>query len=95
MTILIKFLLLDFFNVSRRAPRKNKNAVYGLQMSALVPEIFKLETWLNCANEMTVDVIHSIQYYSKHINGVILANLQCRTLKRSRLIVVKETHLWL
>ena len=28
---------------------------------------------------MTGDVIHSTQYYIKHINGAILANLQCRT----------------
>ena len=44
---------------------------------------------------MTDDVIHSTQYYIKHINGVILANLQRRTLKLGGLIVLQGTHLWL
>ena len=44
---------------------------------------------------MTDDVVHSTQYYIKHINGAILANLQCRTLKLGRLIVLQETHLGL
>ena len=42
--------------------------------------------------EITDDVIHSTQCYIKHINGAILANLQCRTLKLGRLIVLQETH---
>ena len=92
---MIRFLPLDFFSISRRVPRKNENAVYRLQISALVPEIFKFEKWVKYANEMTVDVIHSTQYYIKHINGAILANLQCRTLKLGRLIVLQEKHLWL
>ena len=61
-------------------------------MSALVPEIFKFEKWVKYANEMTDDVIHSTQYYIRHINGAILTNLQCRTLKLGRLIVLQETH---
>ena len=44
---------------------------------------------------MTKDVIHSTLYYIKHINRAILANLQCRTVKLGRLIVLQETHLWL
>ena len=44
-----------------------------MQISALVPEIFKFEKWVKYANEMTDDVIHSAQYYIKHINGAILA----------------------
>ena len=71
---MIKFLPLDFLSVSRRVPWENKNAVYRLQISALVPEIFKFEKWVKYANEMTDDVIHSTQYYIKHINGAILAN---------------------
>ena len=78
-----------------RIPWKNKNAVYCLQISALVPEIFKSEKWLKYANEMTDDVIHSTQYCIKNINGAILANLQFRTLKRGRLIVLQETRVWL
>ena len=44
---MIKFLPLDFLSVSYRTPCKNKNAVYCLQISALVPKIFKLEKWVN------------------------------------------------
>ena len=36
-------------------------------------------------------LIHSTQYYLKYIDRVILANLQCRTLKLGRLIVLQET----
>ena len=92
---MIKFLPLDFLSVSHRVPWKNENAVYGLKISALVPEIFKFEKCKKYANDMTDDVIHSTQYYIKHINGAILTNLQCRTLKLGRLIVLQETHLWL
>ena len=92
---MIKFLTLDFFSVSHRVSRKNKNAVYRLQISALVPEIFKFEKWVKCVNEMTDDVINSTQCYIKYINRAVLANLQCRTLKLGRLIVLQETHLWL
>ena len=73
----------------------NESAVYRLQISALVPEIFKFEKQVNYANEMTDDIIHSTQYYIKHINGAIVANFKCRTLKLGRLIVLQETHLWL
>ena len=38
----IKFLPLEFW-VYDRIPWKNKNAVYRLQISALVPKIFKFE----------------------------------------------------
>ena len=72
---MIKFLPLDFLSVSRRVLWKNENAVYRLQISALVPEILKFEKWVKYANEMTDDVIHSTQYYIKNINGAILANL--------------------
>ena len=44
---------------------------------------------------MTDDAIHSSSYYIKYINRAILANLQCRTLKLGRLIVLLEIHLWL
>ena len=78
-----------------RIPWKNNNAVFRLQISTLVSETFKFEKWVEYANEMTVDVIHSTQYYTDYITRAILANLQCRTLKFSRLIVLQETHLWL
>ena len=66
------------------------------KISALVPEIFKFEKWVKYANEMTDDVIHSTQYYIKHINGAILANLQCRTLKTWQAdSFYRKTHLWL
>ena len=74
---------------------KEQNGVYRLQISALIPEIFKFEKCVKYANDMTDDVIYSIQYYINYINRAILANLQCRSLKFGRLIVLYETHLWL
>ena len=64
-------------------------------MFALVPQIFKFEKWVEYANEITDDVIHSTQYYIEYVNRAILANLQCRTLILHKLIVLGETHLWL
>ena len=40
ITLLIKFLPLDILGVSQRILWKNEYAVYRLQISALVPEIF-------------------------------------------------------
>ena len=42
--------------------RIKANAVYRLQISALVPEIFKFEKCEKYANEITDDVIHSPKY---------------------------------
>ena len=64
---MIKFLPLDFLGVTYRIPLKDKNAVYRLQISALVQEIFKFEKWVKYANEMTDYVIHSTQYYINYI----------------------------
>ena len=57
---MIKFLPLEFISVSQK---KNESAVYRLQISALVPEIFKFEKCVKYVNKMTDDVIHSAQYY--------------------------------
>ena len=70
-----------------------KNAVYRLQISALVQEIFKFKNCVKYANERTDDVIHSTQYYIKYINRAIAINLQQRPLKLGRLIVLQVTHL--
>ena len=51
------------------------------------------EKWVKYGNEIADDVIHSTQYYLKYINRAILANLQRRSLKLGRLIVLQETHL--
>ena len=40
---MIKFLPLDFFGVSHRILCKNENAVYRLQITVLVPKLFKFE----------------------------------------------------
>jgi len=40
---MIKILPLDFLVASHRIPQKNKNAVYRLQLSAIVPEMFLFE----------------------------------------------------
>ena len=62
---MVKFLPHNFLSVSHRTLWENNNAVYRLQISALVPEIFKFEKWVKYANEMTDDVMHSAQYYIK------------------------------
>ena len=78
---MIKFLPLDFLSVSHRIPRKNKSAVYHLQISALVPEIFKFEKWVKCANEMTDDIIHSTQYYTEYINRAIFGQFTMQNIE--------------
>ena len=50
---IMKFLPLDFSGVSRRILWKNENAVYRMQIPALIPEIFKLEKWVKYANKVT------------------------------------------
>jgi len=85
---MIKFLPRDFLGVSPRIPWKNENAVYHLQIPALVSEIFKFEKCENHANEMIDDVIHSTKYYIICVNRAILANLQRRSLKLGKLIVL-------
>ena len=82
---MIKFLPLDFLGASHRILLKNENAVYRLQISALVPEIFKFVKCLKYANEMSDDVIYSTQFYIMYINRAILANLWRRALKLGRL----------
>ena len=83
------FYLLIFLGVSQRILRKNENAVYRLQISALVPEIFKFEKCLKYATK------YSTHFYIMYINRATLANLQRRALKLGRLIVLQKTHLWL
>ena len=92
---IIKFLPLDFLPISHRITWKNKNTAYHFQTSVLVPEIFKFEKWVKCANEMTDDVIHFTQYYVeyRYLNWATSANLQRTPLKLTRLIVLQETHL--
>ena len=92
---MVKFLPLDFLGVSHRILWKNENTVYRLQIPALVPEILTFEKCVKYANEMTDDVIHSTQYYIMCINTAILVNLQRRSLKLGRLIVLQKTHLLL
>ena len=64
-------------------------------MSALVPENMSLKK-LMCEtyNEMTDDILHSTRYYIKYIymNAAVLANLQPRPLKLSRLILMDLKH---
>ena len=53
------------------------------------------EKCVKYANEMTDNVIYSTQFYIMYVNRAILANLQRRTLKLGRLIVLQKIHLWL
>ena len=86
---MIKFLPLDFLGGSQRILQKNENAIYHLQISALVPEIFKFE---KCVKYASDDIIYSTQFNITYINRAILANLQCRALKLGRQIVLQKTH---
>ena len=79
------FLALNSRTINGGWPLNRWPLNRGRTVSVLVPEIFKFEKWVKYAT----------QYYIKHINGAILANLQCRTLKLGRLIVLQEIHLWL
>ena len=59
---MIKFLPLDILGLSHiEFHCKNKKAVYRLQISALVPEIFKFEKCVKYANEMTDNLFRSTQ----------------------------------
>ena len=91
---MIKFLLFDLSLVSHRIPRKNNNAVYCLQISALVPEISKFEKSAKYPDEMTDDVIHSAQHYIKYKNRPISVNLQHRPMKLSLAIIKIERPKW-
>ena len=71
---MIKFMSLEFLGLSHRIPGKIKNAVYSLEISALVLEIFQFEKCVKYPNERTDDVIHSTQYNIKYINRAILVN---------------------
>ena len=70
-----------------------KNAIYHLEISALVPEIFKFVKCVKYPNEITDDIIHSTQYKIKYIKRAFSVNLQQRPLKLGALIVTKATHL--
>ena len=85
---MMKFLAVDLLGVSHRILWKNENAVYRLQIPALVSEILKFEKCVKYANEMTNDVIHPTQNYIICVNRAILANLQRRSLKLGRVIVL-------
>ena len=47
---MIKFKSLEFVGLSHRIPGKIENAIYRLEMSALVPEIFKFKKCAKYAN---------------------------------------------
>ena len=53
-----QILPLDCLVVSHSILWKNKNAMYHLQISPLVLDIFKFEKCVKYANKITDDVIH-------------------------------------
>ena len=63
---MIKFLPLDLLGVSHRILWKNENAVYRLQIPALVLEIFKFAKCVKYTNEMT-DVVHALNPILRHL----------------------------
>ena len=65
---MIKFLSLEFLGLSHRIPGKVDNAVYRLEISALLPERFQLEKCVKYENERNDDVIYSSQCKSTYIN---------------------------
>jgi len=77
----------------QRIRGKTKNAVYGLEISALIPETSKFQKCVKYANDSTDEVINSTKYDIKYINRAISVNLQHRPLKLSMLIVRQATHL--
>ena len=90
---MIKFSSLEFLHLLYRIPGKTKNAVYCLEISALVPGIVKFEKCVKYANEITDDLIYSTQYKIKYIKRAVTVNWQQRPLKLGRLIVMQATHL--
>ena len=91
---MIKFKSLEFVGLSHRIPGEIENAVYRLEISALVPEpVFKSEKCVKYANKGTDDVIHSTQYNIKYINRTISLNLQQKSLELGRPIDLQATHL--
>ena len=70
-----------FKGESHRIPWKNKNAVYSLQISALVPEISVFKKSVKYANEITDDVICSTNYYTKYVNRPIVAKFASQTIE--------------
>ena len=90
---MIKFLSIKVLGLSHRKPGKIKNPVYRLEISALVPEIYKFEKCVKYANDKTDDVIYSTQYNIKYTIEAMSVNLQQRPLKLDGLIVLQAAHL--
>ena len=49
---------LEFLGLSHRIPGNIRNAVYSLEISTLVREIFKFEKCVKYAKRRTDDIIH-------------------------------------
>ena len=90
---MIKFKSLEFVGLSHRIQGNIENAVYHLEISALVLEIVKFKKCVKYANTRIDDVIHSTQYDVKYIKRAISLNLQQKPLKLGSLIVLQATHL--
>ena len=65
---MIKSLSLEFLGLSHRITGETKNAIFRLEISALVPEIFMFEKGVKYSNETADADIHSTQYNIKYIN---------------------------
>ena len=53
---MIKFLSLEFLGLPYTIPGNIENAVYRLEISALVPNIFKFEKCVTYANELLMNI---------------------------------------
>ena len=93
------FYGLIFFVYHIESCERVKMPFTTVQISALVPEIFKFQKCVKYANEITDDIIHSTKYYmyikTQCINRAtcILAKLQHGPLKLGMLMLLQETHL--
>ena len=75
-----------FLSVSCRIPWKNKNAIYHLQISALVPEKFKSEKWANKTfnkrkNRALLTLRRSQKHHEIFSNNVLRKNITRKQLR--------------
>jgi len=70
---MIKFLL-NFLGVSHRIPWKKKNAIYRLEISALVPEIFK---------EVRTKFFQLIDFFYNSLSSRIISNRRTGKLEKA------------
>ena len=69
---MIKSLFLEFLGLSHRITGETKNAVFCLEISALVPEIFMFDKRVKYSDETADDDIHLTQSNINYISSQCL-----------------------